>query len=289
MNWVKAHITFSCIVLLLGCDTLSSKKVLNTNTESSFVVARVGNNLLNRGDIANLGVARSDSAEVAEKFVLNWIKKELLVQKASQENNIDLSEIEQKVDDYRYALISFEYQKLIIQQQLNTEVSDEEIEAYYLNNKNSFVLRQNILRGRYLKLNQEAQKIRAVKRWIRSDRPKDLESLQEYAFQFADNYSLEDSTWIKFDDIIKNSPFSTLTNKVQFLKTNRYVEEKDSLYLYLLKINEYKISEDISPLEFVKDDIRNIIINKRKVALVKELENKIFEEAQKDEDYQIYR
>ena len=275
--------------LLLGCDALSSKKVLNTNTESSFVVARVGNNLLNRGDIANLGVARSDSAEVAEKFVLNWIKKELLVQKASQENNIDLSEIEQKVDDYRYALISFEYQKLIIQQQLNTEVSDEEIEAYYLNNKNSFVLRQNILRGRYLKLNQEAQKIRAVKRWIRSDRPKDLESLQEYAFQFADNYSLEDSTWIKFDDIIKNSPFSTLTNKVQFLKTNRYVEEKDSLYLYLLKINEYKISEDISPLEFVKDDIRNIIINKRKVALVKELEIKIFEEAQKDEDYQIYR
>lgn len=289
MNWVKAHITFSCILLLLGCDALSSKKVLNTNTESSFVVARVGNSLLNRGDIANLGVARSDSAEVAEKFVLNWIKKELLVQKASQENNIDLSEIEQKVDDYRYALISFEYQKLIIQQQLNTEVSDEEIEAYYLNNKNSFVLRQNILRGRYLKLNQEAQKIRAVKRWIRSDRPKDLESLQEYAFQFADNYSLEDSTWIKFDDIIKNSPFSTLTNKVQFLKTNRYVEEKDSLYLYLLKINEYKISEDISPLEFVKDDIRNIIINKRKVALVKELENKIFEEAQKDEDYQIYR
>ena len=113
--------------------------------------------------------------------------------------------------------------------------------------------------------------------------------MREYAFQFADNYSLEDSTWIKFDEVTRNSPFSTITNKVQFLKRTRYVEEEDSLYLYLLKINEYKISEEISPLEFVKDDIRNIIVNKRKVALVKELENEIFEEAKKDEDYQIYR
>lgn len=256
---------------------------------SSYVAARVGNSVLNKADIANLGSSREDSASVAEKFILNWIKKELLVQKATEEYNIDLSEIEQKVADYRYALISFEYQKFIIQQKLDTEVTEEEIAQYYEENKNSFILRQNILRGRYLKLNKEAQKIRAVKRWIKSERPKDKESLQEYAFQFADNYSLEDSTWLRFDDIIKNSPFSTITNKVQFLKSNRYVEEEDSLYLYLLKIYEYKISEEISPLEFVKDDIRNMIINKRKVALVKELENEIFEEAKKDEDYQIYR
>ncbi len=288
MNWTKLHIILLGALLVSGCDTLTSNPQ-GTTEESTYVAARVGNNVLNKADIASLGASREDSAAVAEKFILNWVKKELLVQRATEEYNIDLSEIEQKVADYRYALISFEYQKFIIQQKLDIEVSDEEIAQYYEENKNSFILRQNILRGRYMKLNQEAQKIRSVKRWIKSDRPKDKESLQEYAFQFADNYSLEDSTWLRFDDIIKNSPFSTITNKVQFLKTNRYVEEEDSLYLYLLKINEYKISEEISPLEFVKDDIRNIIINKRKVALVKELENEIFEEAKKDEDYQIYR
>lgn len=288
MNWIKLYIFFVSSFLLMGCDMISSQSESRADA-SSYVAARVGNSVLNKADIANLGSSREDSASVAEKFILNWIKKELLVQKATEEYNIDLSEIEQKVADYRYALISFEYQKFIIQQKLDTEVTEEEIAQYYEENKNSFILRQNILRGRYLKLNQEAQKIRAVKRWIKSERPKDKESLQEYAFQFADNYSLEDSTWLRFDDIIKNSPFSTITNKVQFLKSNRYVEEEDSLYLYLLKINEYKISEEISPLEFVKDDIRNMIINKRKVALVKELENEIFEEAKKDEDYQIYR
>jgi hypothetical protein len=126
------------------------------------------------------------------------------------------------------------------------------------------------------------------KRWIKSSRPQDMESLKSYAFQFADNYSLEDSTWIKFDDIIKNSPLSTISNKVQFLRRNRYVEEVDSVYLYLLNIQEYKISEEASPLEFVQEEIRNIILNKRKVALAKSLENDIYGRAKENEDYKIY-
>lgn len=289
MNWTKTASYLLLCLLAMSCDMLTQSSQSGDDGSSRFVVARVGNKVLNRADIVELTKNQRDSAVIAEKFINNWVKKELLVQKASNDFSIDLSQIEQKVADYRYDLISYEYQKYIIQQKLDTLVRDNEVRAYYEANQNSFVLRQNIIRGRFMKLNQEAQKINSVKRWIKSDRPRDLTSLEEYAFQFADNYALEDSTWLAFDEVIRNSPFSTLTNKVQFLRRNRYVEEQDSLYLYLLKINEYKISEEISPLAFVKDDIRNIIINKRKVALVKELENEIFEAAQKDEDYQIYR
>ena len=62
----------------------------------------------------------------------------------------------------------------------------------------------------------------------------------------------------------------------------------DSTYLYFLKIQEYKISEEASPLEFVQEEIRNIILNKRKVALAKGLENDIYERAKENEDYKIY-
>jgi len=256
---------------------------------NELIVAQVGTSMLSRADIEALNVPAKDSAAVVGKFIDNWVKKELLIKKANESLNIDLSTIDQKVADYRYALISYEYQKYIVQQQLDTMVSDQEIKDYYNEHKNSFVLRQNILRGRFMKVNKEAQKLSSVKRWIKSERERDLESLKEYAFQFADNYFLEDSTWLKFDELTKNSPLTTITNKIQFLKRNRYVEEEDSLYLYLLKINEYKISEEVSPLAFVREDIKNIIINKRKIALVKELENEIFEEAKQNEDYQIYR
>ena len=121
----------------------------------------------------------------------------------------------------------------MVQQSLDTVVSTQEIKEYYEKNRENFALRQNIFRGRYLKISNDAPKKNDVRRWIKSNRPQDVESLKSYAFQFADNYALEDSTWIKFDDIIKNSPLSTVSNKVQFLRRNRYVEEV-GFYLSLL-------------------------------------------------------
>ncbi|OEK02463.1 hypothetical protein BFP97_13445 [Roseivirga sp. 4D4] len=274
----------------LSCEYFASSEQGSVDN-SKALVASVGNSFLFESDIANLvspQTNREDSILIVEQFVRNWVKKELLVKEANSSVKINQSEIEKKVSDYRYTLLSYEYQKQMIQQSLDTAVSTEEIENYYEENRENFALRQNIFRGRYLKISNDAPKKNDIRRWIKSSRPQDLESLKSYAFQFADNYSLEDSTWIKFDDIIKNSPLSTVSNKVQFLRRNRYVEEADSVYLYLLKIQEYKISEEASPLEFVQEEIRNIILNKRKVALAKGLENDIYERAKENEDYKIY-
>lgn len=274
----------------LSCEYLASSDQGGANN-SKALVASVGNSFLFESDIANLvspQTSSEDSLLIVEQFVRNWIKKELLVKEASNSVNINQTEIERKVSDYRYTLLSYEFQKQVIKQSLDTMVSLAEINTYYEENRENFALRQNIFRGRYLKISNDAPKKNDIRRWIKSSRSQDLESLKSYAFQFADNYSLEDSTWIKFDDIIKNSPLSTVSNKVQFLRRNRYVEERDSVYLYLLKIQEYKISEETSPLEFVQEEIRNIILNKRKVALAKGLENDIYERAKENEDYKIY-
>lgn len=275
--------------ILLTCESLGYDK--SNKDQKASLVARAGNALLYKSDIAGLvspDLSSEDSTEVVARFVENWIKEELLIQEAAGNTQLNLSDIERKVAKYRFILISHEYQKQKIEQELNREVSDEEIQEYYELNRDNFILKQNIVRGRYVKISQEAPKKSNVKRWIKSDRPQDVESLKSYCFQFADNYSVEDSTWLKFDDVIKNSPLNTIENKIQFLRRNRYVEESDSAYLYLFKINEYKISEEVSPLEFVRNDIEKIIINRRKVALTKSLENDIYERAKENEDFEIY-
>ncbi|MFY0593282.1 peptidyl-prolyl cis-trans isomerase [Roseivirga sp.] len=278
-------------ITLTSCDYLSSTKDGNTSNGRN-IVASVGSSYLYKGDIAALispSTSQQDSIRITDQFVKNWVKKELLVKEATDNVRIDQSEINRKVSDYRYALISYEYQRLIVQNSLDTLITNQEVASYYNQNIDNFTLRQNILRGRFLKVNKDAPKKNDIRRWLKSNRPQDLESLKSYAFQFADNYSLEDSVWLKLDDIIKNSPFSTISNKVQFLRRNRYVEETDSDYLYLLKIDEYKISKEASPLEFVQEEIKDIILNKRKVALAKSLENDIYERAKENEDYKIYR
>lgn len=274
---------------MLGCESLYSEG--NGGTNEANLVARAGNSFLYKSDLLGLtnpSMSAEDSSEIVNRFVDHWIKEELFIQEAANNVNIDLSEIERKVANYRYTLISYEYQKQRVEQMLNREITDAEVATYYEQNLDNFVLRQNIVRGRYVKLALEAPKKRDVKRWIKSSREQDLESLRDYCVQFANNYSLEDSTWLKFDDVIKNSPFNTISNKVQFLRTNRYIEEADSAYLYLFKIDAYKISNEVSPLEFVREDIKNIIINKRKVALTKGLENDIYERAKENEDFEIY-
>jgi hypothetical protein len=92
-----------------------------------------------------------------------------------------------------------------------------------------------------------------------------------------------------FDELVKNSPLAEIPNKIQFLKTNPYYESSDENFLYFLKVDRYRISDNVSPIEFVKDDIRNLILNKRKVDLAKQLEEEVYNEAKKDDDFEIYK
>lgn len=288
----KAYIAlFLSMSLCYGCEFLNLNNGDADESQAENIVARVHSSYLFKEELEGLvpnGISSQDSLLIAQKFITNWVKKELLILEAANNIQIDQSQIERKVADYRYALISYEYQKLKVNQALNKEITEDEILSYYNDNLRNFILKQNIIQGKFIKISTEAPKISTARRWIKSSRPEDLEELKSYSFQFASNYSLEDSTWINFDEVIKNSPFSTISNKIQFLSRNRYVEESDSSYLYLFKIDKYKISDETSPLEFVKDDIKNIILNKRRVDLAKNLENGIYERAKENEDFEIF-
>lgn len=289
MNKTLLLISTFFALTLTGCGLLGGDE--GNGQKNADVVARAGTSYLYQRDLTGLvgaNMSSEDSARAVDRFVNNWIKEELFIQEAANNLRIDLDEIERKVADYRFKLISFEYERQRVEQQLNRTITPEEVQAYYDANRTNFVLRQNIVRGRYIKLSNEAPKKKDVKRWVKSNRPQDLESLRSYCIQFADNFALEDSTWLKFDEVIKTTPLNTISNKIQFLRRNRYVEEADSAYLYLFRIDEYKISDEISPLEFVRDDIENIIINKRRVALAQSIENEIYERAKENEDFEIY-
>jgi hypothetical protein len=99
---------------------------------------------------------------------------------------------------------------------------------------------------------------------------------------------LDDSVWYDFEDVIKNTPLVSIPNKVQFLRTNDFIETSDDIYVYFVRVLDYKITDQISPLEFVKDDIVQIIRNQRKVALTQRLEEEIFKEASENNDFEIY-
>lgn len=278
-------------VVLFSCDLIKMKEDPELLEQTAEPIARAHDQYLYEEDIEGMitpGMSKSDSTERVERFINNWIKKQLLIQEASTKIEFDEAEIERKILDYKYSLMGYEYQSYYISQKLNAEVADSTIENYYKENIDNFILKQNIIRGRYVKLPKGAPKTNKVKKLISSQKEEDIEELNSYCLSFATTYQLNDSVWMVFDDVFKNSPMAEIPNKVQFLRSNKYVETSDDLFLYFLKIEEYRIHDNVSPLEFVKEDIKNIIINKRKVELAKQLEEDVYERATKNNEFEIY-
>jgi hypothetical protein len=203
--------------------------------------------------------------------------------------DINEAEVERKILDYRYSIIAYEYQTYYVKQKLDTAIAKSEVEKYYKDNIDNFVLKQNIVQATFIKVPKSAPRIDKIKEMVFSHREKDIRDLKSYCLSFSAAFHLADSSWMIFDDLVRNSPLAEIPNKIQFLKANPYYETSDDSYLYFLKVNNYRISDNISPLEFVYDEIKNIILNKRKVQLAKELEDEVYDNAQKNEKFEIYK
>ena len=278
------------MVALFSCDFIKMKKDYAESYAGRQPVARVNNTYLYKDELAGIITdvkAKEDSISRVEAYIDSWVRKQLLIQEASKKININEAEVERKILDYRYSLIAYEYQSQYVKEHLDTVIAPSEIEAYYNANIDNFILKQNIVRATYIKVPKNAPQTKKIKDLIFSKNEKDKRDLKSYCLSFSVAYQLADSSWLIFDELVRNSPLIEIPNKVQFLKTNPYYEVEDDQYLYYLKVEEYRISDNVSPLEFVRDEISNIILNKRKVDLAKKLEDEVYNSALDKEEFEI--
>lgn len=279
-----------CFASLFGCDFIRMKEKTANNVSSRKPVARVNNTYLFNDELVGIvspAVSKEDSTARVEAYVDSWIRKQLLIQEASKKININEAEVERKILDYRYSIIAYEYQSEYIKQNLDTVVSPVEIESYYKNNIDNFILKQNIVRATYIKVPKNAPNAKKMKELILSEKEKDKRDLRAYCLSFSVAYHIADSSWMVFDDLVRNSPLAEIPNKVQFLKSNPYFETEDENFNYYIHVDEYRISDNVSPLEFVRDEITTIILNKRKVDLAKKLENQVYNDALENKEFEI--
>ena len=277
--------------LVGSCDFLKVKDEAESIQGVREPIARVNDSYLYASEISGIvgtNISAEDSANLMNAYMNNWIRKQLLIDEASTKIEFDEAEIQRKILDYRYSLIAYEYKSFYINQHLNKVVAEEEIQQYYDENHDNFPLKQNIIRGKFIRLPKDAPNSTKIRTLIYSSRESKMEELRTYCFSYALMYSLEDSVWINFDDIIKNTPLAEIPNKVDFLKRTKYTESSDENSKYYLRIVDYKKTDDIAPLEVVRDQVIDIIINKRKVELARNLEKEVYDKAVETNLFEIY-
>lgn len=280
------------LLFFVACDYLPFKKKNEGDASGDLKpVARVKDKYLYTKDLQGVfptGIVEPDSLHRLEQFVKSWIQKQLVISEAQEQLEYNEAELERKVLDYRYALIIHEFEKQYVNRKLNAAVTEKEISDYYKENIDNFQLKQNIVRCNFVQLPVKAAKISRFRSLFKKANPDHKNEIKEYCYQYATKAHLEDSLWINFEEVIQNTPLSTIPNKTQYLQRNKFVEVQDDNFIYFLKILDYKITNDTSPLEFVRDDIEKIIINKRKVALAKSLEKDIYESAVENDEFETY-
>ena len=119
--------------------------------------------------------------------------------------NMDLFEFEKQIEDYRESLLIFAYQQEILNQNFDTMISSLEIQDYYNQFKDEFVLNENIFKGRFIVVDKLAPNLNFLNKWYKSQKETIFEDLEDYCQQFAKQYHIiDDEKWMYFSIFNKN-------------------------------------------------------------------------------------
>lgn len=286
----KLYLPILVSILLSSCDFFKFKSE-NDDLDENPIVASVGNQLLRNSDVAFLVTANSskeDSTNLTNRYVQSWVRKQLMILEAGKNMTFDEAELNRKLLDYKYALMVYEFEKSYVTSNSSAEISNAEIEEYYENNKESFSLKEIIVRTNFFKLEKSNPQNRPLERLLTLNRDNVETSIRQIALDHASNYYMEDSTWVRFEDVIVNTPLAANNNKVELLRNNKLIKVDDEVYSYYFKILDYKLQDQIPPLDFVREEISKILTNKKRVALVEQLQKDIYNRALENNEFKIY-
>ena len=271
------------LVLFSSCSYLHKSK-------KGDAVAKAYDKYLYISDLKGIvppGTNKRDSLTITKNFIDNWIRQQILIHQAENNLSEDQKNFTEQLENYRNSLVVFQYETELIKQKLDTIVSKQEIEKYYKDNQVNFILRQNIVQANWVKLKPGFKGDAKLKKLLNSNRDNDQNKLEEFCQENASDFSLDNETWITFDELAKMIPIKT-TDQEALVKKNNILELKDSLAIYYVKFRDFKTKENVSPLSFEEKNIHEIILNKRRLQLIEKMQNEVFEKASKQNDFEIY-
>jgi hypothetical protein len=274
------------ICFLLGsCGWLSGNK-----GKSRDALAKVGDKYLYASDIEGLvqpGTSVKDSISKVNSFVEQWIKTQLLVQKAELNLSAERKDFEKEMENFKTTLLIHRYQEKIVEQLLDTMVTEADIQKYYKENQQQFVLRKNLVKSSYIIFSRNAKERDKIKGWMLSDKEEQQQKLQKFCKESAMSYQLADTSWQLMDELERLIPFD-YSSQESFLARSKFYETQDSSMVYMVRFRDYKSKEGTSPIEFERPVIKSLIINIRKQEILRKMEEDIYKEAQEKKTFQNF-
>ena len=255
------------------------------------VVARIGSNYLLIDDLKSEfsnHKDKTDSLIKLKSLIDNWALSELLIQQAKlnlQES--DILKLEVLVNNYRRDLYSNTYRKSAVSKNLDTLISNFEIQNFLENNQELFKRKAPLYQVRYIHLPPDNVDQSEIQRSFQRFNDFDKKFLDSLSFQF-NNYILSDSTWIDKNSLTSQVSFLNQKNLDKYIRKSKFFKIEDTIGVYLFYVKNFLKKGEIAPYEVFKPTIKNIILNRRKLDFIKKFEKDILQDAIKTNNFEIY-
>lgn len=252
-------------------------------------LVQVGDNYLYMEDVMAVtppGISEKDSADMADRYIKNWIDDMLLYAKA--EGNIpDDAGINELVNSYRRELITHTYIEQIVSQEVENLIPDSEVEEYYNENKDAFLAVEPYIKGLYIKVPKTASGISQVRQWYKDGSERSVDKIEKYGLRNAVDYEYFYDRWRSVNDFFLRLPTDADKEKNNIGK-NKNIELSDSAFYYFLHIEDYLGKGEILPLEYAGKDIREIIMNNKRVEFITKMKKDLYDEACDNNDIKYF-
>lgn len=272
------------VFLLTSCDLF---QIQEKEKSTSEIIAIVNTEKLFKKDLKEVlpqNLAKEDSIILVKSFIQDWAVKQLLLDKAKNNSSLEtVNQIEALVKDYKESLLINKYKEELVKQQLDTVILEEEIEKYYILNKENFKLNEELIKVKYLHIDNNILDKEEILTLFKSDDIDDLEELEkkELSFKF---HQFNDSIWTQLDNILLKLPFS----KEKLLKKTKFIQKQDTIGLYLVAVKDVLPRNSIAPISYIKPTIKQMILHRRKIELIREIEKIIVKDATQNNNFKIY-
>jgi len=282
MKYVYLNILF--LLIFQSCDYFTIKD------KSNDVVARVNTTYLYKNDLKNLlskGTSPQDSVLIINNYINNWIEQQLLLSKAQLNLENKSAQFERLVKKYKEDLYINSYKEAVVSEYLNTEINDEDIEKFYLENSENFKINEELLKLKYIKIRKDIYDKKMLIKLFKSSKKEDLKSLKSNELSLTAHH-LNDSIWIKYSDFLNEVSLFKTVDREKMLKKDVFIQKEDSLSLYLVTIKEVLRRNEIAPKSYITPTIKQMILHQRKLLLLKNIEETLIEDARKNKQFEIY-
>lgn len=255
-------------------------------------VARVEQSYLYKSDLKDLippGTSKQDSVVIVRNFIDRWASQKLLIKAAEvnlgkeKKNNFDAL-----IKQYKSDLYTKAYIEEIVNRSIDTVVSETELKKYYDENKDNFRTNGTLVRLRFINIPKDHPKFSTIRSKFLDFRKSDRKFWDTYQMQFK-NSALNDSVWVDMGQIYRRLPFINPENRDKYITAGIAFEKPEGNNTYLVKVRDVIDKNQVSPYQYLKPTLVQVILNRRKLELIRQFEKEITDDAIKNEKYEIYK